>query len=115
MEGVSTITKASPLDIGCWIAGHNGRYATSGLVFKAAGWGFPVTAEEDRALCAYDQGDDTFPSDEGTYLDAYDWVIELADRAEEWMNEHVAPEGHSFGWLDCEFFLWTDEEWAADL
>lgn len=110
---MSTITKASPLDIGCWIAGHRGRYATSGLVYKAMDWGFVIDSDDDRALTAYDGGDDEILHD-GEMVDVFDWVIELADEAEAWLNDHVAPEGHSFGWFDCEFFLWTDEEWATD-
>ena len=35
----------------------------------------------------------------------------MADDAETWLNEHVAPEGYQFGWHDGEFFLWSNEEW----
>lgn len=36
---------------------------------------------------------------------------ELVDQTEEWLNEHIAPEGYAFGWHDGEFFLWTTDEW----
>lgn len=109
----AVITKASPLDIGCWIEGHRGHYATSGLVWKACDWGFEIDDSDRLALEAYEAGNDEI-FHLGEKVEVFDWVVELADEAEAWLNDHVAPEGHSFGWMDCEFYLWTDEEWAED-
>lgn len=108
----AVIERANPVtDLGVWIAGHRGRYATSGLVYRAIEWGFVIDAEETRAVDAYEDGEDDFLSDGGDRLDAYDWVVDMADRAEAWLNEHVAPEGHLFAWCDGEFCLWTEAEW----
>jgi hypothetical protein len=108
------IDRADPVrDLGCWISSSRGRYVTSGLVWKAMEWGFPDVDDQDRrALEAYDRGDDELVVD-GEICFAYEWVLDLADKAEDWLNEHVAPEGHHFDWHDCEFFLWTDEEWQT--
>jgi hypothetical protein len=37
--------------------------------------------------------------------DEHEFLIELADEAESYLNEKVAPEGLVFGWYDGEFFL----------
>ncbi len=109
----AVVEKASPLEIGRWIEGHRGRYVTSELVWRAANRGFEIDDDDRRALEAYEAGDESIVWD-GEDCGVYEWVVDLADNAEVWMNEHVAPEGHSFGWHDCEFFLWTDKEWAEN-
>lgn len=38
----------------------------------------------------------------------------LADEAETWLNEHVAPHGFSFGWHDGDFTLCHDEWWEIN-
>lgn len=111
----AVVERADPVrDLGCWIAGHRGIYATSSLVRKAAEWGYPLNEDDHRALDAYDAAVEEIQLGDGM-VNTDDWVVELCDWAEDWLNEHVAPEGHAFGWCDGEFFLWTDEEWAADL
>jgi hypothetical protein len=47
----------------------------------------------------------------GEFVDSHDCAAELADKAEAWLNEHVAAAGWSFGWTDGEFFLWPASEW----
>ncbi|WP_405057067.1 hypothetical protein OG474_30565 [Kribbella sp. NBC_01505] len=46
------------------------------------------------------------------HVDLIGEVDGLADAAEAWLNEHVAPPGHSFGWFNGEFFLRADRDWA---
>lgn len=86
--------KASPDTAGCWVAGDWGQYATGRVIVLASCYGY--------APAAYDPDD-------------FEQVCEEADAAEAWMNEHVAPEGYSFGWYDGEFFLWADNEWEMGL
>jgi hypothetical protein len=40
--------------------------------------------------------------------------VDLADVAERWLNDRIAPDGYSFGWHDGEFFLWTTAEWEDE-
>jgi hypothetical protein len=101
---MAEIAKASPLEIGCWIDGWRGWRASARLVEIARGRGMAISDEDWKAVVVYQSG-------EGSADDA-EVVSELADKAEGWLNEHVAPEGHRFGWQDGEFFLWTDDEWA---
>lgn len=109
-----TITKASPADAGCWIDGHWGQYGSTRLIEIARGFGWQLTDEEIAALVAYTGGAETFTQSDGTEADTADWILNqggLADAAEEWMNENVAPDGYSFGWNDGEFFLGSSEWW----
>ncbi|WP_405056981.1 hypothetical protein OG474_30125 [Kribbella sp. NBC_01505] len=65
------------------------------------------------ALKAYEAGEDeAWDPVAEAMVDTSDWIHGLADIAEEWMNEYLAPTGHTFGWHEGEFFLWTDEEWV---
>lgn len=101
---------------GCWVEGSHGWRAPAVLVNKATEWGMKLEAD-DRALVdhylAGNVTDVTLPS--GSTVkgsDVGDCVTELSDRAEEWLNENVAPAGWTFGWVDAgEFFLWPDAQW----
>lgn len=108
----TTPTRAHPSDAGCWIDGHWGQYGPSRLIEIAVENGMVLDADDQAALAAYGYGhtrvwlikDHPFTAD---------WILSqggLADSAEEWLNEHIAPEGHHFEWSDGEFFLWADEE-----
>ncbi len=44
----------------------------------------------------------------------HDALVWAADEAEAWINEHVAPEGYSFGWHDGEWFLSSTEWWEEE-
>jgi len=46
-------------------------------------------------------------------VDVPEAVVDMADDAENWLNDNVAPEGYAFGWHDGEFFLWTDADWEV--
>lgn len=110
-----TIVKASPNDIGCWVEGSRGKYAMPYMIRRAMDHGFPVSPTEVLVIEAYERGEETLAGTQYGEIDTHDWLFdshELGDKAEEWLNEHVAPDGHTFGWLDGEFFLWSDEEWA---
>ena len=40
----------------------------------------------------------------------YEWISEVADDAETWINEQIKVDGVSFGWHDGEWFL-QSQEW----
>lgn len=84
---------------GCWIAGHHGRYAIGELVRIAIDYGFTVSEDEQSTLDTYMDGGETGLGDDLAM------VVEMADHAEEWLNDVVAPNGWAFGWDDGEFFL----------
>ena len=97
---------------GCWLEGSRGWRAAAPLVDIAAGYGMPVDEDDRTILAAYMDSRDTVTLASGESVDSQDCTIELTDRAEAWLNEHVAPAGWSFGWSDGEFFLWTDADWS---
>lgn len=83
-------------DAGCWIDGHWGWRGSHRLIQLAHEFGWPRGEAEDAI-----REDDEF-------------VHEIADEAEEWMNNNVAPANHSFGWFDGEWFLWSHETWEDE-
>lgn len=118
------IIKATPEDAGCYVDGHWGQYAVAHMINRAEEFGYGsavhfgqgVTDElaeqqaivhlADRHIAAIG------PSDAPGLTDAeYEALSEASDEVEAWLNEHVAPEGYSFGWFEGEFYLWSDEAW----
>lgn len=100
--------KATPDNAGCWIDGHWGHYSGARLIQIAtsAGW------DDTDAFAAAERYMKNEPEldEDGVDLQ-YEHIWDAADEAEVWMNEHIAPEGYSFGWHDGEYFLWKDSEW----
>jgi len=84
------------METGCYIQGSWGQYAIGRLcsIAEAHGWKNEYQVTEDTV----------------TNFDL-DFAIELADEAELWLNDNVAPDGHSFGWFDGEFYLWSNTDW----
>ena len=74
------------------------------MVEIAQGFGFELDGLERQSTANY-------LSDEYTDGDAAEIVYGAADKAEAYLNEHVAPEGYSFGWYEGEFYLWLVEAW----
>lgn len=109
----TTTQRATSADAGCWIDGHWGQYGITRLIEIANGHGFPLSPEDETAVETYNAGDFDFESD-GQVYDAADWVVQVGDDAEAWLNENVAPEGFSFGWHDGEFFLWSTADWEEE-
>ncbi len=117
------IDQALPSDAGCWIDGHWGQYATARLIEIAAahGWADDCTYDYDKPGVEDERTATELasahlasigPSSSAGITDSeHEYLIEASDAAEEWLNQHVAPEGFSFSWYDGEFFLWSDETW----
>jgi hypothetical protein len=85
------------IQTGCYIDGHWGQYGFGRLltVAESFGWVNASNVNEDN------QNDFDL-----------EFVVDLADEAENWLNENVAPADTSFGWFDGEFFLWTNTDWS---
>ena len=101
--------KAKPVDAGCWVDGHWGQYGGAQVIEIARDRGWEDAEAIDLAARHLaSMGPSTEP---GLTVDEHEMLTSAADDAEEWLNEHVAPEGYAFGWHDGEFFLWSHETW----
>lgn len=108
-------TLATPADAGCWIDGTWGRFVSVRVVGIALHYGWELSPED---LATYDRLFNETQWDGPLALDD-DWDALLdqggmADDAEKWLNEHIAPDGYAFGWHAGEFFLWPDETWEQE-
>lgn len=97
---MTQVTRWSPADAGCIIDGVHGRYGYTRVIEIARNNGFAVTPLDDAAITLYDRGEAC----------SYDYIYDLADSAEKWLNEHCAPEGYHFHWHDGDFFLSNENE-----
>lgn len=104
-----TIVKATPEDAGCYVDGHWGQFAVAHMIQRAEEFGYENSVVTDlaaRHLASIG------PSDEpGITDDEHEILSDASDDAENWLNENVAPEGHSFGWFEGEFYLWPIATW----
>lgn len=109
---MSGIIKATPADAGCYVDSHWGQYAVAHMVARATEWGWHDAELEDiadRHLASIS------PSDApGITDDEHEALSDASDSVEQWLNDHVAPEGYSFGWHDGEFFLQSDAWWEVE-
>jgi hypothetical protein len=97
----SEIVKATSEDVGCWVdGGVRGWHSLARMVSLAKFHGYPLSTEGENVVDLYDFGDQEWSEQ----------AHAIADEAEEWLNEHVAPEDHTFLWLDGDFVLMSDEE-----
>jgi len=98
------------VETGCYIAGHHGIYAIYDMIRLAEklGWEYLESHYDDEDLVkAYEEGN----TGENGYEIASEAVSDIADKAENWLNENVAPDGQSFGWYEGEFYLQETEWW----
>lgn len=101
MPTTTTALPVDPSSAGCWIEGSWGHYAAMRLCEIAESLGWPIDPESKALVANY--ADATSEDSETVY--------ELADEAEEWLNDNAAPEGYGFGWADGEFMLWPLSVW----
>lgn len=85
------------IQTGCYIDGHWGQYGIGRLltVAESFGWVNANNVNEDN------QNDFDL-----------EFVVDLADEAENWLNDNIAPSDASFGWFDGEFYLWSNKDWS---
>ena len=106
---VSAPSRLTSDDAGCWVDGHWGQYAVAHMVNRAEELGYDdaeVISLADRHIASMGRSEDPGLTD-----DEYGILHDASDDVEAWLNEHVAPEGHYFGWSDGKFFLGSDEWW----
>lgn len=104
----------SEVSTGCWIDGHWGIYGLTRLIEIASNeYGFVISDDDAVALDVYRNGGDEFELDEELHY-ASEWVMDLSDDAEQWLNDTVARPGYSFGWHSGEFFYQPISWWAEE-
>ncbi len=109
-----TITKFTPADAGCLFDGHNGIYIYGMIVDLAVECGMELSDHDSiERRWAYDH-----EVDNATLAQCFEHLVDpyggLADKATEWLNENVAPEGFRFDWSDGEFYFMSDEWWEEN-
>ena len=109
---MAEVIKADASAAGCWIDGHWGQYGTARLVELAEAHGYS-DAEDIRV--AHKHLASMGPSTSPDLTDSeYEYLMDGDDSVTAWLNDHVAPAGHSFGWYDGEYFLWSTETWEEE-
>lgn len=100
-------TKFTAADTGCLIDSHYGHYAHTMLIELAVSCGMMLPNADAYIVARYadDNGLEEYP---------HEYVYDLADDADQWLNEHCAPDGFSFGWYDGDYFLAADAWWETD-
>ena len=90
--------KVTAGDAGTWVDGARGRHMSSAILDAAEAYGYPISKNLVDAMKEEEEsvGEDDFDRDE--FVDRYEWINEEIDRAEQWMNERVAPIGYMFGY-----------------
>lgn len=88
------MTNETKSETGCVFDGVLGVYTTQRVCLYAAmlGW------------------EGHIPTDEEVQSDG-ELVLELEDSATEWLNEHIADEGHTYGWHEGSYFYLSHDEW----
>lgn len=103
------IIKAKESDIGCYVDGHWGQYGTAHMIIRATEFGY-----EDQEVIdlAQNKMDSMLPNPTYDFSESEEEkLIYASDEVENWLNENVAEEGHSFGWYDGEFFYQSSQWW----
>lgn len=92
---------------GCYVDSHWGQYAVARAIQVAGDFGWDDAEARDlasRHLAA--QGPKT---GEPLNVDEFERLIDAADDAEAWLNDHATVAGHAWGWNDGDFGLYELE------
>lgn len=98
-------------ETGCWIDGHWGQYGISHLFKIATDNEMPTEDGDSEIVKAYENGDEEITLSTGETVEVHECMVDLADKAEAWLNDNIAEEGYLFGWYDGEFMYWSIESW----
>jgi hypothetical protein len=88
---------------GCYIDSHHGHYAIPRVIQLAESLGRQLDEHIASLLKRYDAH-----SHEPEY--PMEVLIDESDAAIDWLNEHRALDGHSWGWNDGDFGLYPLEQ-----
>lgn len=98
--------------VGCYVEGSWGQYASARMIEIASEMGFEVKGEDALTLDVESKAAQHGRTDDERE-NQLDLVLDLADRAEAWLNDH-APEGFLWGWRDGEFYFQSLSWWQAE-
>ena len=87
------------VEAGLWIVGH--ANIDRSIIELAGSYGFEVPKDVMTLM-------DGLPS---ITMEELEYIFDVVDEAENWLQENVAPEGYSFGWSDGDFYLLSDSNW----
>lgn len=93
---------------GCLVGGSWGQYATAQMLHIANIFGYDNMDALNLATRHLNQSPTFTDSD-------HELLLDYADKAEDWLNEHVAHEHYAFGWLDGEFYYLTKADWNGEI
>jgi hypothetical protein len=105
---MTQIKRWTPADAGCLISSGHGWRSVGYVIQMAMDNGYSDKASDRLAVTAFLDNRTTFTDSFGIEQDTSDWVLDqggLADTAVDWLNEHIAPEGHLFHWHEGDFYL----------
>jgi hypothetical protein len=117
------IERVDPSAAGCWVNDHHGIYAPVIMVDHAVSYGWPLSDEDAEVLEWARNGGivaTEWSRDKGVISEDDDLMHmpacwdEIQTEAEQWLNDHVAPEDYSFGWFDGAFYLGHTRWWNQD-
>lgn len=97
-------------ETGCIFAGHHGWHAHYAVINMAVENGMTLTPSDRVALDAYIAQRDVVSGID----DVPNYILNqggLLDEAEQYLNDNIAADNHSFGWQDGEFFYMPDSWW----
>lgn len=109
-----TVTRASPDQAGVWVDEVHGIYAPVGMADVALAFGWQPN-DLDAAIIEWARHPERALSDALAAVDIDslpEFWAELQGDIEQWLNDHVAPDGHSFGWHDGSFHLASATWWC---
>lgn len=112
----TTVVRLTPDASGCWIDGSWGIYGVPQMIIIAEANGYQLSDHDRLILEAYTYGIESIKLLTET-VNAGEAILMqggIGDQVEEWLNEHIAPYGHRFGWREGEFFLMPMEWWKED-
>ena len=109
---MSKIQKMTLRMVGEIVSDACGQYALALSISIAGDHGYDndeiVTLARKKMACE-------MPSTAPSLTEHEEEILDMAaDEVENWMNENIAPEGHSFGWWDGGFYLWPDATWDGE-
>lgn len=95
------------LETGVYISSPNGVFGIPRVIAMASAYGFKGNGgtEDERLIELAETAGSTWTWPEAMEDDDHEYMIELANEAESWLNEHVVPEGKVFAWWEGEFIL----------
>jgi hypothetical protein len=100
------ILRAAPEEAGCWIdggaRGNHGAYVRMVEIALASGMKLNDPDSAAWPQVAY------YDHDPGDL-----WLNDFLDETLDWLNDHVAPAGHHFGWHEGDLFLLSEQGWCG--